>query len=381
MPDSSFSLDETAIRRTALALFTDPQMDVRANLALSPVSLWLMLVVLQAAARGETARALAELTGVTGAVGPIIDAPFAALGSAGPADAAKRVTASALHAGILLAIDEGYPLHESFMREVRGPLTEVMRLPFADAEPSAAAINAWISRSTHGLIAEPVLPSALAAPVRMLPTTAVGFDARWRDPMNPAGRRRFDGFDRRLEVPMSTLTKRLPYAQNDDVQAVALPYADTPFEAIVLRPRRSGPEAFARARATPTDDLLAQLEEHRVEVHLPSFALECDVTLGESLARLAPAPIFGLDTDYGGASAEPGLTVEALRQLVRIEVDALGTKAAAVTTAKVFGHIPVKHKEPETIRLHFDRPFLLFIWDPQSQVVLFMAQIVEPQAS
>lgn len=360
------------------------------NAAVSPLGLWLVCAALRAGAGGSTEAAWATRLALP-------DPTFGELG----AELAKLDAVGGLSLAMQVAVAAGYKLEESFLTRVRESLgAGVMPVDFGDPVGTKARIDAWVNDASGGLIEG--LGAKIDPLTRLLPVGVVHFNARWEGPFDVATPEPFKNFEgEAVAVPMMRRKGTLRYAWDSSFEIVAVPYraessADAEplvrnadgvivgtrspgpnFEAVFLLPREPGIEAFALARTVPCTALLEQLQPHLVELSLPRFTLRARADgLAEVLERGASASLFGADSDYSGICSERGLGPGTLPHEVVVEVDERGTRAAAVTEARILGSIDLRPKP--VVQLRFDRPFLFFIHEPQSGTLLFMGQVTDP---
>ena len=124
-------------------------------------------------------------------------------------------------------------------------------------------------------------------------------------------------------------------------------------------------------------DILKTSEKSLVPVHLeiPKFKIESTIDLVPILKDLGMTDMFnGLTANFSGISKNERLFVSKAIQKAFIEVDEVGTTAAAATafvlTTRSGGSGPVEFIA--------DHPFLFFLRDLQTGLVLFQGRMVDP---
>ncbi|MCL3862979.1 serpin family protein [Actinotalea sp. K2] len=244
---------------------------------------------------------------------------------------------------------------------------EVENLDFAgDASGATDRINNAVRLDTGGLI-ERLFDSTLDPGTRVVLTNALHLDATWRVPFTAVEPEPFTtAAGESVTVPMmsgSTGQAR----QDEGWTSVDLPYRDGTLMAVAVLPpvgedpcTVDGDTLRALSQAPPTE----------VDVEVPRLSIEQTHELLGHLAGLG-LPVEG---DYSGLG-EDGLRVDRVVQKTVLEVDEVGTVAAAATgiSMETSSRLPL-----EVVTL--DRPFLLLLTDTATTSPLFVAVVHDPSA-
>jgi serine protease inhibitor len=125
-------------------------------------------------------------------------------------------------------IREGVEFEENYLVEIQQYLlAEAAPLDFDDPQ-SVAVINKWVNDRTRGLIPEVVEPPIDPLTILYLINTTY-FDGNWSYPFDPArtAQQTFTTLaGEEILVPMMIQNEELPYFENEQFQAVRLPYGD-----------------------------------------------------------------------------------------------------------------------------------------------------------
>jgi serpin B len=296
------------------------RLDGHRDSVLSPYGIRRALDVVRNGARGETRAALDELLG--------------------PDDVSE------LHAdGVLLAqaawLADGYTPGPALRSLDVGPL-------------DAAKVNAWASEKTNGMI--PAIVDRFERDEQLAITDAVYLDATWQRRFARIGRLPFEGAG---EVEMMELETALEHAEG----AVRLPYGDGALRFVAMLD--GGPPwgelEFSRSHGT---------------VILPAFSAESRHELTDALSALGLAPAFVPGDELEELFRGPGLkSLSRILQRARVDVDELGTRAAAVTAVMARAVAYVQN----AFRLTFDRPFTWAIEHAPTQTLLFVGRVRHPR--
>jgi serpin B len=135
------------------------------------------------------------------------------------------------------------------------------------------------------------------------------------------------------------------------------------------------------------DAVVKSLASTRVVVSLPKFEVDppLSLPLGEVLVRMGMAAAFDRQkADFTGIAnpANPAdrLVIGQVFHKAFVKVDEKGTEAAAATAVMMMraGSAPPKEKPAE---FKADHPFLFFIRDNASGMLLFLGRVADPTTS
>jgi serpin B len=257
----------------------------------------------------------------------------------------------------------------------------VRRVDFSTAtEPSRQAINGWVSTQTKERIPELIPEGGLGALTKFALVNAVTFDGKWAAPFRDGATQpaTFRAATREVQAMMMQTVARLPYAEGDDYQAVALPYGDGQIVLDVVVPK-GNLEAFEAALdAAKLETITTALSPTHLDLRMPKFTIRgASIDLKAVLEGLGIRKAF-IDgqADLTGLHPKPDLYVGKVFHAGFVEIDEKGTKAAAATA--VIG----EDSSPPLIERSFavDRPFLFFVRDVETGALIFAGRLVDPTA-
>jgi serpin B len=362
-----------------------------ANLAVSPTSVTTVLGMLRLGARGDSARRLDETLTPAGEGGEFHPALGGLLDHLAHGDDGIQ-----WHCANRMWLDEQFTVRPEF----RQALSEHYGADLVSARfgrPGAVrnAANEWVRRATQGAIDEIVPAGWLVPETRFVLASAMRLSAPWQYPFDPRQTRTapfHTSSGRERAVPMMTITQTLRYAHPDGVQLVELPYRGKNLALVLAVPdERDGlPQIERRLTVELLQQWTAALHEPaegepaagfgpgrgnwaQVTLSLPRFKVAADLDLTEALTGMGLGALFRSEADFSGIVIDgSGLIVQGVRQAVRLEVDEHGTKLAAATAAKgAFGGAP------RNVTVRADRPFLYWIRDARTGVVLVLGRMGE----
>ncbi|MHB0996976.1 MAG: serpin family protein [Elusimicrobiales bacterium] len=250
------------------------------------------------------------------------------------------------------------------------------------AEEARAEINAWTEEQTKGRI-KGLFPARSLDPLsRLVLVNAVYFKGKWEKTFRKE--QTFDGEFTRGDGSTVTVkmmsapqpTERF-YYEEEDLQALRMPYRGG-LSMLVLLPRKGGkglPGLEKTLSAQRLADIRAGLAEQKAKVFFPRFTFSSGFGLNDALADLGMPTVFTDAADLSGMDGTKNLYIQKAFHKAFVEVNEEGTEAAAATGIAVgtksmaIFDIPV---------FRADRPFLFFIEDPKSGLLLFMGRVEDP---
>jgi len=352
------------------------------NLALSPYSISSALATTYAGARGDTARQMEQTlhfdpsnTGLHERFGRLDAALKAARGS------------NELSIANSLWPQAKYPFREEFLNLLKKDYgATVTPLNYErEAELARARINQWVDDKTRHKIAEIIGPGVLKELTRMVLVNAIYFKGTWATPF-PESATQPDKFyaqpDTVLTVPFMHKGGQLRYAENDQLQLLALPYIGRQLEMVILLPRRRDGIGPLESSLTPASlaAWTSGMRNQAVGVALPKFKMASGFSLAQALEGLGLTDAFDPSrADFSGMDGRAHwLYLSAVLHKAYVEVNEKGTEAAAATAVVVTERAVRIQERPREFRA--DHPFLFLIRDSTTGSILFIGRVVKPEA-
>lgn len=247
---------------------------------------------------------------------------------------------------------------------------------------SQREINAWVEKETHDKIRDLVPERAINKHTALVLTNAIYFKGKWDKPFKKANTKpqAFHAEDATSsEHPFMRMKEKIPYWENEDFQAIRLPYHGRELGMTVFLPKTGKTLAGLAKQITP--DLLRSFRmgeaTRLVDVALPKFRVDYGFEAKPVLEKLGMKLAFTPKADFSGIRkpvADDPLFLSAVIHKAFVDVDEEGTEAAAVTGVMMgLGAAYVKPEPPKTFIA--DRPFLFVIEKTKENAVLFMGKI------
>jgi serpin B len=362
----------------ALALYSQLR-NGEGNLFLSPYSISTALAMTYAGARGPTAEQMATTLHLSPDP-ENVSAAFGALNRdisfGGGARGYELYTANALWG------QKGHHFLPAFMNLLQTHFgAEARQLDFRQAtEEARETINAWVEKQTRQKIQDLLPPGILDSATQLVLTNAIYFKGKWTKPFKKDSTRNEDfriTAEQKVPVSMMHQTGDFKYLEEQEFQALELPYAGDRLAMVILLPRKVDGLAELEQTLTPEKltSWLGKLHQVEVQVSLPKYELTEKFRLNDSLSRMGMALAFRAGAaDFSGMDGERGLFLSAVVHKAFLDVNEEGTEAAAATGAAIkLAAAPLQNPI-----FRADHPFLFLIRDVRSGSILFLGRLRHP---
>ncbi|XP_012967613.2 serine protease inhibitor A3N-like [Mesocricetus auratus] len=257
---------------------------------------------------------------------------------------------------------------------------EASSTDFQQPHEAKNLINDYVSKQTHGKIKE--LISDLDDQTLMVLVNYIYFKGKWKKPFDP-----LDTFDsefhldkkRTVTVPMMNIENLItPYFRDEKLSCsvVQLKYTGNASALFILPDEGKmqqledslQPETLRRWKGSLRPRVISKLS-------LPKFSISTDYSLENILPQLGIREVFSTQADLSRITGNKGLKVSQVVHKAVLDVGETGTEAAAATGVKYL----FKSRKWFTMIVYFDRPFLMIIYDTNTQTPLFMAKVTNPK--
>jgi serpin B len=211
-------------------------------------------------------------------------------------------------------------------------------------------------------------------------TNAIYFKGDWKDSFNKSETRGEDFHPADGEPVKHDFMHRkgpYPYAEDDNVQALRLPYKGGELAMTVLLPK---PGKKLELTPAALSLLERQLNHEEVIVSLPKFRLEHEERLEHLLPKMGMKLAFTPQADFSGMrelKPDDKLYISVVIHKAFVDVDETGTEAAAATGVGMVFASAVMAPRPVKI-FKADHPFLFLIEHLPTKTMLFLGKVSQP---
>jgi serpin B len=281
------------------------------NLILSPFDVGMVLSMVLAGARGQTADELQRV--LYRQDDPDYNVSLAALlaelAKSGNAGGNELLTANGLW------VQKGFGIQPVFERtlesDYRSPLTPI---DFRDAETARSRINGWTEERTKGRIKNLFPARSLDSQMRLVLTSAIYFYGAWQAPFvgsrtKPAPFTLPTGVTE--EADFMNQTSQFDYTETPAAQILQMPYSGTGFAFEILLPKSATglPDLEKSLTQEALTGWLGKLSSRTVQLSLPKFRAVCRLSLERTLATMGMPSVFTNRADLSGITSKQGLMV------------------------------------------------------------------------
>lgn len=248
----------------------------------------------------------------------------------------------------------------------------VERATFDDS--TVERVNDWCNENTNGKI--PTIIERLSNSDRMLLINALYFKAAWSKPFreeNTTNQPFTTESGEKIEVPTMMMRTNASYYK-DDVLAMTTKSLQDGYSMLLVLPNEGvGCDEAAEYLAKDFNSYLKSMEVCDLTLSLPKFTTDFGRSLKPILEELGIKRAFNSKAQFGGISDE-ALYISDVVQKTYINVNEMGTEAAAVTAVQV-GLLSMRAQKIELLTL--DRPFIYAIINYDNEV-LFTGKVGNP---
>ena len=348
--------------------FTEPNKST----ILSPISITYALGMLNNGAAGETQAQINKVLGFgeTGADG--INAFCKKMLTEAP----KLDKLTKVMIANTIYMNQGYQLKPDFVTKAKDYYdAEPETRNFADGK-TMDVINQWASDHTEKMI-DKVLDNDEFDPTAVsYLLNAIYFKGAWAEKFDKANTKD-EAFtnenNQEVQVPMMHQEHEFNYTEDEDCQALCLPYGNNAYRMTILLPKEGRTVySLAQKLTTQTWQRYQWMGTAIVDVKLPRFESKTDVDLIPIMSalgmpnafddRLAEFPYFCNASTYIGL----------MKQVACIKLNEEGTEAAAVTVIGMDGK--AMPQEPKHVNFHATHPFIYIISEQSTGAIFFIGQ-------
>ncbi len=305
--------------------------------------------------------------------------------------------------------EQTYRWRPEFLKALDEPYGAALReVDFIhNPERERQRINQWVEDQTEKKIKEllPKSPPVITGNTRLVLTNAIyfkgnwsqRFDAKqtndlqfttasgekvtaptmWFDPQHADFKRKtLNGYFPFGYAAFDAQGKRTSNRGRTHFEILEMPYAGNELSMFVLLPSRHDgvPGLEQQLNRRNLEQWLSTVEKREVEVYLPKFKMETEFDLVPTLMALGMPTAFGGAADFTGLCESGGLSIAAVRHKAFVEVNEVGTEAAAATAVVLAESAPPPARTFKALR-----PFIFLIRDNQTGSILFAGRMMNPE--
>ena len=254
--------------------------------------------------------------------------------------------------------------------------TSAEQVSFHNKQAICDKVNATVCTATHGMIKDALKPSMLTGSIALLLVNAIYFKGLWQHSFRETCTEPFYlANGKTIMVPMlrSDIPRRTWFSSKRGF-AILLPYKEKDVAMVIILPNISVDYFIKKLKPSVLRNMLHNLrnaEKSDCWVMLPKFKMESSHQLNETLMKLGIREAFGAKCNFTKMSPSSNIGLSDMHHKACLEVDEVGTRAAAATMTTVcdgMGGGPT--------RFYVNRPFVLLLM--HRDTVLFAGYVHRP---
>lgn len=252
-----------------------------------------------------------------------------------------------------------------------------------DNENSRKIINNWVEKQTNDKIKNLIPAGMLDASTRLVLTNAIYFKGKWQIEFDKSDTRDMNfltNSGKDVKVNMMSLIdskKNFGYFENDDLQALELPYKDNELSMTVLLPKNDNIDLAEKyLDAGKFANIEKNMRNMPIDIYLPKFKFETKYFMQDNLKKMGIEDAFSKqDADFSGMTGSKDLFISDVIHQAFVEVNEEGTEAAAATavTMKFTSAI-----DSDKLIFRADHPFVFLIKQKSTGAILFIGKVNNP---
>lgn len=350
------------------------------NLAISPASLELAILMTRTGATGATAGEMKTALSMS------------ALSDEDILTACKqlmwRMNSNGLVAANSIWMQKEYPFSDIFINSCTNNFfSDAFIVDFMmDAPGATDSINNWTSNITNGKIPK-MNPEPLDPYTRLVLINALYFLGDWKTPFTAEynSDQIFYGTQKDTIVTFMHDKREMLYAETSSYQMVSLPFtgaqdkAESPYSMAFILPAEGHDVAALMNDLASTGfaSAIGGLAGTPVRLALPKFEFTVDISMVDTMKNLGMNLAFSPEKDaaeFDGITGGPNdLCISDIIHKCYIRVDEKGAEAAAVTEPIMTSASASLDVDAKILTA--DRPFLFAIYDDTDNSILFLGVV------
>ncbi|XP_031196529.1 serpin B12 [Mastomys coucha] len=285
--------------------------------------------------------------------------------------------------------EQGFPICPEYSDDVTQFYhTTIESVDFKeDTEKSRQEINFWVESQCQGKIKELFDKEAIDKSTVLVLVNAVYFKARWEKEFNSentvdASFCLSENEKKNVKMMNQKGQFRIGFIEELQAQILEMKYTMGKLSMLVLLPPCSEDNVKSLQELEKKinhENLLAwssseNMSEKPVAISFPQFNMEDSYDLNSILQDMGIKDVFDYTkADLTGISKSPNLYLSKIVHKTFVEVDEMGTQAAAAS-----GAVVAEKALPSWVEFNANHPFLFFIRHNPTQSLLFCGRVYSP---
>ncbi|XP_021011015.1 serine protease inhibitor A3F-like [Mus caroli] len=288
-----------------------------------------------------------------------------------------------INTGSALFIEKHLQILAEFKEKARALYqAEAFTADFQQPREAKKLINDYVSKHTQGKIKE--LISHLNKDTWIVLVNYIYFKGKWKMPFDPNRTFKSEFYlDEKRSVNVSMMkidNLRTPYFRDEELtcSVVELKYTGNASALFILPDQGRMQQVEASLQPETLRKWKKSLKPRMIdELCLPKFSISTDYSLEHILPELGIREVFSKQADLSGITEAKDLRTSQVVHKAVLDVGETGTEAAAGTG---YQNLQCCQGVIYSMKIYFDRPFLMIISDTNTHIALFMAKVTNPES-
>ncbi|XP_002020387.2 uncharacterized protein LOC6595212 [Drosophila persimilis] len=253
---------------------------------------------------------------------------------------------------------------------------------FGERMKVSQQINSWVAAKTHDQIKDLISADSLSSDTAAILINAIYFKAQWEHAFSESltAVHDFASSDgKKVRTSFMFLWEFFRYAELPSLNATALEirYKGTNIVLLIILPLEEQGLYALEKKLSDVDlhEISSQMRREHVQLQMPKFKLEFEVSLKPVLQQLGIKTMFDPNADFSSLVEGADMAISEVKHKAFIDVNENGTTAAASTYVEVMAK-SVKLPNRKTYPFIVDHPFLFAIKDEHS--TFFLGHVNRP---
>ena len=272
-------------------------------------------------------------------------------------------------------VNQDYQLKPDFVTKAKNYYdAEPETRNFADGK-TMDVINQWASDHTEKMIDKVLDKDEFDPTAVSYLLNAIYFKGAWAEKFDKTNTKEeiFQNETYQKRVPMMHQEHEFNYMEDEDCQALCLPYGNNAYRMTILLPKEGRTVySLAQKLTTKTWQRYQSMGTAIVDVKLPRFESKTDVDLKPVMSALGMPNAFDDHLAEFPYFCNVATYIGLMKQVARIKLNEEGTEAAAVTVIGMYEK--AMPQEPKHVNFHATRPFLYVISEQSTGAIFFIGQ-------
>src|SRR5690625_4028808 len=357
-------------------LLPEVEADHNGNTFISPASLFMAVSMIYNGADDVTKEEIAKTLNTKGISVNELNKANASLMAA----LKKETDDMQLHIANAIWLNEDFHFQKDFAQHNKDYFqAETEEIDISD-DKSPVKINNWVSEMTNGKIKE-IVDTPLNSDLVAMLINVFYFKGDWKSEFDK-NETEVHPFhledDTTKDVALMKLTEDLAYLENEEFQAITLPYGEGEMSMKVFLPKENSSLKDFKETLTKQNWEVwnSEFRTQKGTILLPKFQIEYETLLNETLQHLGMKSAFDKDADFSQMIQEDNpVWISQVKQKTFIDVNEEGTEASAATSVEME---TTSASIDEPFHMEVNRPFFIAIVDEETEAILFMGSINNP---